>query len=289
MHPAKSVILFTVLSGLGYGLLTMLYLHWLYIGEKPDFYLLIGFIALALVSVGLMSSLFHLGRPERAWRALSQWKSSWLSREGVLSILSFIPALASVVMDHVAVAMVGVILNMLTVFATAMIYASLKPVPAWYHFMVPINYMIMSIVGGKALYMALGKYVSNGFVPFMPLAFAVVIMLVGKVIYWCSKGMREKAFSVGSATGLGKFGTVRLIDPPHDGSNYLMKEMIFTVARSHVNNVKISIILLWLMATVYSLIGYYYINLIVVFLFLGLLLERWLFFAEAKHVVRHYY
>src|SRR5512146_2321850 len=93
MHPAFSVIFFTTLSGAGYGL-------WFWFGVATlasplprgvsRWALLAGFV---LTSIGLLSSLLHLGQPQRAWRAFSQWRTSWLSREGVASVATYLPAL----------------------------------------------------------------------------------------------------------------------------------------------------------------------------------------------------
>ena len=94
MHPAFSVIFFTSASGAGYGLLTLLglfaTLDWLPL--NAPFNLSVITLALVLITAGLLSSTAHLGHPERAWRALSQWRSSWLSREGVFAIITYIPA-----------------------------------------------------------------------------------------------------------------------------------------------------------------------------------------------------
>src|SRR3954470_15172540 len=94
MHPALSIVFFTTASGAGFALLLVLGL-----GEPLGLLppsASFGFAALALAVLlsagGLASSAFHLGRPERAWRAFSQWRSSWLSREGVMSVATFIPA-----------------------------------------------------------------------------------------------------------------------------------------------------------------------------------------------------
>src|SRR3712207_4420362 len=94
MHPALSVIVFTTSSGMGYGLLTLLGLGGAFglLPAAPGFGIAAFALALGLVTAGLLSSLLHLGRPERAWRALSQWRSSWLSREGVLALATFVPA-----------------------------------------------------------------------------------------------------------------------------------------------------------------------------------------------------
>src|ERR1700755_2146976 len=99
MHPALSIVFFTTASGAGFALLLLLGLGApLRLGPpSPSF----GFTALALAVLlaiaGLASSAFHLGRPERAWRAFSQWRSSWLSREGVCSVLTFLPAAVFVI------------------------------------------------------------------------------------------------------------------------------------------------------------------------------------------------
>src|SRR5690606_14732396 len=89
MHPAYSIIAFTTLSGLGYGLAAVLGLGLLdpaAVSTK-----LAHVLALGLITGGLLASTLHLGNPQRAWRALSQWRTSWLSREGVSAIATFIP------------------------------------------------------------------------------------------------------------------------------------------------------------------------------------------------------
>src|SRR5882724_6331970 len=136
MHPALSIIFFTTASGAGYGLLALLGLL-APLGILPadrGF----GFVALALalgaVTGGLASSAAHLGHPERALRAFSQWRSSWLSREGVASVATYVPAglfaLGWVIFGAVS-AILGALAALgafVTVFCTAMIYRSLKPV-----------------------------------------------------------------------------------------------------------------------------------------------------------------
>ena len=96
MKPAFSVIGFTTLSGLGYGMLFVLGLTTL-LGLVPTERWL-GVVALALalgsITLGLLSSTLHLGHPERAWRAISQWRSSWLSREGLAALVTYVPRLA---------------------------------------------------------------------------------------------------------------------------------------------------------------------------------------------------
>ncbi|MHA1568925.1 MAG: dimethyl sulfoxide reductase anchor subunit family protein, partial [Alphaproteobacteria bacterium] len=170
MRPAYSIILFTTLSGLGYGLLALFGLSAaagiLPAGHPPD--ILLGLagpgLALGLIVAGLLSSTFHLGHPERAWRALSQWRSSWLSREGVLALATFAPAGAFAIGWIVfgslsgAWAWCGVLAAVgaaLTVYCTAMIYASIRAVPRWHTVWVPLNYLSLALMTGAMWFAAL--------------------------------------------------------------------------------------------------------------------------------------
>ena len=93
MHPSKSIIFFTVISGTGYGIFIGLLFNILFveISYFLEYKLIISIVSFLMIVSGLLSSTLHLGHPERAWRALSQWKSSWLSREGLAAIITFIP------------------------------------------------------------------------------------------------------------------------------------------------------------------------------------------------------
>jgi len=136
MHPAPSVILFSTISGLGFGLLTFLGLGM----PAPTGWVAFVFFALAyLLAVGgLISSTFHLGHPERALKAFKQWRSSWLSREGVCAVAALLIMAvygAGLVFLDTRVALLGYIgaaLSVGTVFTTAMIYTQIKTVPRWH-------------------------------------------------------------------------------------------------------------------------------------------------------------
>src|SRR5689334_21486091 len=138
MHPAFSVIFFTTASGAGFGLFAWMGLM-LATGPMPR--ITTGILlatGAAFAVAGLFSSVAHLGQPTRAWRAFSQWRSSWLSREGVLALLCYAPALwfgMSLLHGHDNGVARGLLaaLSLATVLCTGMIYASLKPIPAWRH------------------------------------------------------------------------------------------------------------------------------------------------------------
>ena len=306
MHPAYSVIFFTVASGAGYGLMFLLALLSL-AGSLPAhtwFGATAVVLALAMVSAGLLSSTFHLGRPERAWRALSQWRSSWLSREGVLAIASYPAALTfggawAVKAPWHLPAAITAALAAATVIATAMIYASLKPIRQWHSHWVPAVYMTLALMSGAlwleflALAFGLQLPVVGGLAPA-----AVAVAFVVKRSYWRMIDGIDSPSSPATATGLGHLGDVRLLDPPHTSQNYLQKEMGFRVARRHSEKLR----------RVASGAGFmipFAASLLVPFLqieialalsggavvsaMLGLLVERWLFFAEATHTVTLYY
>ena len=162
MHPAPSIIVFTTLSGAGYGLLLVLALGSALglIPPWPRLGLVCMALALALVSVGLLSSTLHLGHPERAWRAVSQWRSSWLSREGVMALIAYLLALifasgwvffgatGGIFWPFALLAAAGAVV---TVWCTGMIYASLKPIRQWHHPLVVPIYLAFALMTGSLL------------------------------------------------------------------------------------------------------------------------------------------
>ena len=177
MHPAPSIILFTSLSGLGFGLLI-----WLGLGA-PDVEGWSAFFAFGLAYglsiVGLVASTLHLGHPERALKAFSQWRSSWLSREGVVSVgalLVLAPFAFGRVFLGIDLAILGWIgagLSLLTVLCTSMIYAQLKTVPRWNMALVPPLFMLFSIGGSGILVMERWG-----------LVVMLVVLTVLQVAYW---------------------------------------------------------------------------------------------------------
>lgn len=288
MHPAPSVILFTVLSGMGFGLLALLalgaaeplglaaFVHW--------------GLGYGLAVGGLLASTFHLGNPQRALRAFTQWRTSWLSREGWSSVLTLF-MLAPVALAEIMGAglpfffgATGAAMALLAVYCTSMIYAQLKTVPRWNHWITPVLFLLFALTGGAIL---TGR---SGFG-------AITALLLGAALYWSFRrgdgAFASKGATIGTATGLGALGEVRQFAPPHTGGNYLMKEMIFHVGRKHVSRLRIIAILCasllpaaillfvpplpWVMA-IAALIH-----------LVGAFAARWLFFAEAEHVVGLYY
>jgi DMSO reductase anchor subunit len=310
MHPAYSVILFTSASGAGYGLLIWLALaHLAGAGEpEPAFAIAAGVVALILVTAGLLSSTFHLGHPERAWRAMTQWQSSWLSREGVFAVLAYPAALlflggwlwnplAGTIMTLAAAA--TVVLSLITVYCTSMIYASLKTIPRWSNaYVVPV-YMTFSLASGGLLH-ALALSASGAATrPALVLLLAVLLIAwLIKWYYWRFIDSQKVESNTGTATGLGHLGKVRQFEAPHTSENYLLKEMGYEVARKHAGKLRQYALVLGmlipalLMLLALMLGGTGQIALLTVAVVLGLtgvVVERWLFFAEARHLVTLFY
>lgn len=288
MHPAPSIIIFTVLSGLGFGIF-----FWLGIGI-PDVSgrdaFAIYFIAFASAVTGLISSTFHLGNPQRAWRAFTQWRSSWLSREGWFAVLALMAmgvyALGVIFFEYSLsfIGFVGAIISLITVFATSMIYAQMKTVPRWNHWTTSALFLALAISGGAIL---------TGHTK----TAALLILVTGilQMIVWLTGDARfaERGSTIETATQLGHIGKVRLFESPHTGSNYLLKEMAYEVGRKHAGKLRMWSIILMCVAPILlllilpsNLLSGFMVMLIHIS---GVLASRWLFFAEAEHVVGLYY
>ncbi|MEP6356292.1 MAG: DmsC/YnfH family molybdoenzyme membrane anchor subunit [Hyphomicrobiales bacterium] len=302
MHPALSVIFFTVTSGAGFGFMFVLGLG-LPMPESRVAAFFISALAGGLAIAGLISSTFHLGHPERAWRAFSQWRSSWLSREGVLAVLAlscFGLYVLFWVFSGERILMLGLLVSVLsfaTIFATAMIYAQLKTVPNWHTFWTPLCYLFFAIASGLLLAAA---FTTSNSVSITTAAFVFVILSWAIKLKWWSRaaavGFSDTGSDVGTATGLGKIGKVRLLEKPHSGENYLTKEMVHQIGRKHADKLrKLALIVGGVIPAILCLlVAFFGLPSLVLFLAfiamaVGLFAERWLFFAEAKHAVSLYY
>ena len=302
MHPAYSVIFFTTSSGAGYGLLALLGLMGAF-GLAPvsqSFAIISMIIAHALITFGLLSSTFHLGHPERAWRALSQWQTSWLSREGVLAVITYPIALiygatwSGFILLPVSIPLFGALtalFAMATVFSTGQIYATLKTIRAWNHPLTTPVYLVFSIASGFALFNAISALIGSPIKILSILAgIASLTLLILKVVYWCKCEATPHKLTIEDATGLK--GKVRQWELPHTQKNYVQREMGFVVARRHSERIRALVFIFLLISSVTSVA----VNLTTIFALIsfsaiaaGAIFERWLFFAEGEHVVTLFY
>lgn len=287
MHPAPSVIIFTSLTGLGFGLLVFLGLG------LPDTSEVVTFVFFAIAYLlaigGLISSTFHLGRPERAIKAFSQWRSSWLSREAWLAVAAlFVMAVYGAGLVFLdtrwgALGVIGSALSLSTVFSTAMIYAQLKTVPRWNTALTPLLFITLALTGGALL---------SGTVD------TALLMLISagivQIVYWINgdQALARSGTNMASATGLGAMGAVKAFEPPHTGTNYLLREFVHIVGRKHATKLRvIALVLMIGTPTLFlSLPFNHWLALgAVVTHIAGVFTSRWLFFAQAEHVVGLYY
>lgn len=288
MHPAPSVILFTVLSGMGFGLLAFLglglpipspgwlaFLHW--------------GLGYGLAVGGLAASTFHLGNPKRALKAFSQWQTSWLSREAWTSVATLLILAPVALSDWLglgwsrALGPVGAVMAIATIITTSMIYAQMKAVPRWNSPTTPALFLSFMATGGAIL---------SGNAS-LALIFCVILAAVLITAFKIGDTAFAKAAqTIGTATGLNQIGEVTVFEQPHTSPNYLMREMIHIVGRKHARKLRLiavglsailPFLLLLLPASppLFALIAALHLT--------GAAAARWLFFAEAEHVVGLYY
>ncbi|RKF16114.1 dibenzothiophene desulfurase [Roseovarius spongiae] len=288
MNPAPSVIVFTTLSGLGFGLL-----FWLGLGLPS----VTGWSAFAFFTIayllavgGLIASVFHLGHPERALKAFTQWRSSWLSREGWTSVATLlVMALygAGLVFFDARwwpLGWLGAALALGTVYTTSMIYTQMRTVPRWRTPLTPALYLALALAGGALL---AGQVV-----------WALILLPVAAVLQalWWVRGdgaLAASGTTLASATGLGPGGgAVRAFEPPHTGTNYLLREFVYVVGRKHALKLRmIALALGYALPVLLLLLPFSHVAaaIAVVSHLAGIAASRWLFFAEAEHVVGLYY
>ena len=314
MHPALSVIFFTTASGAGYGLLVWAALSAM-TGSMPARALLVALlVALVLVTAGLASSFLHLGKPMRAWRAFSQWRTSWLSREGLASMLTYLPALAlgaallpgaldgtghgvaAFAWPRMVAGVLSILGALATLACTAMIYASLKPIPAWAHRSVLPVYLVFALSGGA--FLLAGIATLHGIVVPVPTLVALAVLALVpwplKWRYWRDIDTTPLSVTRGDAVGLPARKVARFEGPTTE-ANYITREMGFVLARKHAGALRVLAVLLFTIVplacvAVAWLAGAQWLLVVAaVAAIAGAFVERWLFFAQARHMVTLYY
>ena len=322
MHPAFSVIFLTSLIGVGQGLFLALYTSQLYsvvnvlpVQDPHNFYGLGSLLVLLFLVGGLVASFFHLGRPERAWRSAAQWRTSWLSREvivlpafmgltalyGLIHYLDLNPVLFSfsgafTVDLSLVVGGINTLLAFTLFFCTAMIYACVKFLQEWATPLTVVNYMLLGSASGFTLAAAFAAYVGSDLVTFYG-AWAIIITLAAFATRSASllRNARIKyRSSLRSAIGIrharieqksrgfmaGSFNTREYF---HGASARWFRSVrwLFLVL---VFPLPVVLLVLGLGSGLFSLLaGAFMIQ------YLGLLAERWFFFAQANHPQNLYY
>ena len=296
MKPVWSIIVFTVFSGFGLGLAFALVLLSERTGLSANAVLWMTLLSAALTAGGLCSSVLHLANPRNAWRALFRLRSSWLSREGLLALLFFPALLLWTWLGGKALGVLVLALSLGIVFCTAMIYASLRPIRLWRSWLTPVNYILLSWFSGGVLF-ALGAGLDLGRVPALAahsILWSGLLSGVGKFLHF-RRADSEGTLTAGSATGLGS-ARVRLLETGHSAGNFLTREFIY---RAEPGRTTLARWTAGILGLGFPLIGGLCILLwpeacwilwpMTAAALAGLLAERWLFFAEARHAVRLYH
>lgn len=309
MNPAFSVIFLTTLIGAGQGLFLAIYgieiateLNVLTIENSPTLFISGSLISLLLTGLGLIASFFHLGHPERAWRAAAMWRTSWLSRE-CIALPLFMAAVFAYGCAHYAgwgatlvMGAVASVLCLALFICTGMIYACIRFLQEWASPLTLVNYFLLGSASGLTLATALAAFVESGLIK--PLAMlAMVLTAMGFVIRVASL-MRNSRLKLKSSlqTAIG-IHHPRIVQKSQGfmGGSYNTRQFFHGRTPFFLRSIKwifltfafvVPLLLLSLGLSAVSA-GLFCAAFIVQYA--GLIAERWFFFAQANHPQNLYY
>jgi DMSO reductase anchor subunit len=321
MHPAFSVIFLTTLIGAGQGLFLALYTGQLYAlanllpPQTEDFYAIGSLVSLALLVAGLFASFFHLGRPERAWRSAAMWRTSWLSREvivlplmmmlvaayGSLHYLGLNQALfriggAAVIDATLIIGLLGTFVAFALFVCTAMIYASVKFLQEWHSPLTVANFTFFGIASGFMLAAAYSAWLGNELVAFFGTwaVFATLLGLATRVASLLRNRRLKHKSSVQTAIGVRHKAVVQKAQGAMGGSFNTREFFHGKKPRTTVLVRNLFLVLVFPVPILLIALGYGLESTLLplsafIIQYLGLVAERWYFFAEAKHPQNLYY
>lgn len=319
MKPAFSVIFLTTLIGAGQGLFLALFTHQSYalFGLLPmqsdPFYAYGSFLALSLLVGGLIASFFHLGRPERAWRSATQWRTSWLSREvivlpafmgvvflfGVSHLTGYRPAIATLpgglIIDlSFVLGAVGTLLAFALFVCTAMIYACLRFLREWHSPLTVVNYILMGGASGftlAAFYAALAAPSQTNFF----VSWAIIITFLafaGRSASLARNARLKPKSTIQTAIGM-KHPYIVQRSMGSMGGSFNTREFFHGKSDAFLRTVKPAFLIFAFVAPLIMLAPFtsspILLGIAFVLQYLGLLAERWFFFAQANHPQNLYY
>ena len=305
MHPALSVIFFTVTAGAGYGVLFLLgisRLTGLTPDASPDQVTLMGVVGLVLVTAGLLSSTFHLANPKNAWRSFVRFRTSWLSREAVFAVLFYPVCLIWLACDFFMgnttttnfLGLLTAFLCIVILICTGMIYASLKTIRQWHTALTPVNFVLLGLLLGALIlgFMLASQGLSTA--TLMSVALGVVVLAaLAKIVYFYWIG-QPAGPTINTALGFTR-ATVRLLDVGNSSDTFHNKEFGYQVDKVKliwlrtISMILMALLPLLLISGVFGDVGSSTLLLAALSAYAGVFVERWLFFAEARHVVNLYH
>jgi len=312
MNPAFSVIFLTTLIGVGQGLFLALYavelgaaFGWLAAPPAQRFFAVGSALSLAFLAAGLLASFFHLGHPERAWRSAAMWRTSWLSRE-VIALPVFMAAVSAYGAAHYlgyGATLVWGALGVVSCFAlficTAMIYACLKFLQEWATPLTVINYVLLGSASGFTFAAALvGHAVPASHALLEMLVFGAALLTVSALCTRAASLVRNSRLKARSSlqTAIG-IKHPRIVQKAQGfmGGSFNTREFFHGKTPQLLLAVKWGFLALVfpvpliLLLAGESLSSPGLLEAAFVFQFLGLIAERWFFFAQANHPQNLYY
>ena len=321
MKPAFSVIFLTTLIGAGQGLFLALFTQQSYAlfdllpHQDARFYAWGSLLALVFTMAGLIASFFHLGRPERAWRSATQWRTSWLSREviilpafmGILFLYGashlggFDPVLLTLpsglnINATIVLGGLGTMLAFALFVSTGMIYACLRFLQEWHSPLTVVNFILLGGASGftlATLYAAVYAPSQAGFFG----GWAIIITLLAfagrSASLWRNARLKPKS-TLQTAIGIKHPRIVQTAQGAMGGS-FNTREFFHGRSASFFSTVKAAFLLLAFAAPVLLLaVNLNYpsgllLGIAFILQYFGLLAERWFFFAQANHPQNLYY
>ena len=319
MKPAFSVIFLTTLIGAGQGLFLALFTHQSYalFGLLPlqadSFYGYGSLLALLFLAGGLIASFFHLGRPARAWRSVTQWRTSWLSREvivlpafmsavflyGAVHLFGVKPVLATLpgglVLDlGIALGAAGTLLAFALFVCTAMIYACLRFLREWHSPLTVVNYTLLGGASGftlAAAFSAVAAPLQAGFFA----GWAIIITLLafaGRVASLVRNARLKPKSTLQTAIGI-KHPRIVQRSQGFMGGSFNTREFFHGKSDAFLRSIKPAFLLLAFVAPLallaFGMFTPVLLGVAFILQFVGLLAERWFFFAQANHPQNLYY
>lgn len=322
MHAAFSVIFLTTLLGAGQGLFLALVTGEVYsrihlIGaQSSDYYLIGSLISLVLLAFGLLASFFHLGRPERAWRAASKWHTSWLSRE-VIVLPVFMVLVAAFGLIHwlgltepflvlgqdalpidasLLIGVLGALVAFALFVATAMIYASVKFLQEWASPLTVVNFTFFGLASGFMLAAAYSAFLGNELVTFFgtwAVIFTAIAFLSRGASLLRNRWIKYRS-NLKTAIGI-RHQIIAQRSQGFSAGSFNTREFFHHCSGETLNLVR-SAFMVMVFPLPVLLIGLAYVTksgslpmLAFLVQYLGLVAERWYFFAEAEHPQNLYY
>jgi len=321
MNPALSVVFLTTLIGVGQGLFLALFTQQSYAlfdllpHQDARFYGWGSLLALVFTMAGLIASFLHLGRPERAWRAAAQWRTSWLSREvivlpafmgilflyGMFHLSGFDPVLVILpsglsINATIILGWVGTILAFALFVSTGMIYACLRFLQEWHSPLTVINFVLLGGASGftlATLYSALFSPTQTGFFG----GWAIIITLLAfagrGASLWRNARLKPKS-TMQTAIGIKHPRIVQTAQGAMGGS-FNTREFFHGMSTSFLSTIRVTFLLLTFVVPVLLMtVNLTYpsqllLGIVFILQYIGLLAERWFFFAQANHPQNLYY